>query len=175
MPVLKPGDLFPNTSSAPLSSLELKAKLKSRQATWEAAGATASSDVDKNMTICRTVNERAYAWALANADPMVRERFEARGEPFVMVDDQEAPIGITGPTWIKKELVYTRVGAQGSSHIEVQSWAFVVGTSPVKSKYIPSGMHYCKFLSPARAMEWIYTDGLRARGRVAVHSAVEDA
>ena len=23
------------------------------------------------------------------------------------------------------------------------------------------GNHYCKILSPARAMEWIYTDGLR--------------
>ena len=23
------------------------------------------------------------------------------------------------------------------------------------------GFHYCKLLSPARAMEWLYTDGLR--------------
>lgn len=23
------------------------------------------------------------------------------------------------------------------------------------------GVHYCKLLSPARAMEWIYVDGLR--------------
>lgn len=35
--------------------------------------------------------------------------------------------------------------------------------SPIKSKYIPDGMHYCKLLSPARAMEWIYTDGLRMK------------
>lgn len=25
----------------------------------------------------------------------------------------------------------------------------------------PVGYHYCKLLSPARAMEWIYVDGLR--------------
>jgi hypothetical protein len=24
-----------------------------------------------------------------------------------------------------------------------------------------AGYHYCKLLSPARAMEWIYVDGLR--------------
>ena len=27
------------------------------------------------------------------------------GEPFVMVDDKEAPIGLEGPTWIEKEMV----------------------------------------------------------------------
>lgn len=87
-------------------------------------------------------------------------RFQKSGEPFVMVDDVVAPIGWTGPTWIKKELNYTRT-AQGA--IEVQSWTFVVGESPIKSKLLPTGMHYCKLLSPARCMEWIYTDGLRTK------------
>jgi len=163
MPIVKAGPLFPNSSSAPLSAFEMKSKIKSRQATWEAINATAPSSVDKNMTICRGINQAAYDWALSHADADVRAAFDAEGEPFVMVDDQEAPIGITGPTWIKKELVYTRVSAGGKSHIEIQSWSFIVGVSPVKTKYIPDGMHYCKLLSPARAMEWIYTDGLRAR------------
>eukprot|EP00326_Haptolina_ericina_P037649 CAMPEP_0181249428 /NCGR_PEP_ID=MMETSP1096-20121128/45754_1 /TAXON_ID=156174 ORGANISM="Chrysochromulina ericina, Strain CCMP281" /NCGR_SAMPLE_ID=MMETSP1096 /ASSEMBLY_ACC=CAM_ASM_000453 /LENGTH=165 /DNA_ID=CAMNT_0023346775 /DNA_START=279 /DNA_END=776 /DNA_ORIENTATION=+ len=156
MPVLKAGDLFPNASSAPLSAYELKTKIKSRQA-------TANKSIDHNYTVCRAINQAAYDWALSRADPDVRSAFEAHGEPLVMVDDVEAPIGVTGPTWIKKELLYTRVGSAGASHIEVQSWAFVVAESPVKSKIIPDGMHYCKLLSPARAMEWIYTDSLRLR------------
>ena len=101
---------------------------------------------------------------------------------MVMVDDKPAPIGLTGPTWIKKELVYTRVtdalhpklgGGNATSRIEVQSWQFVVGAFPVKSKYIPAGMHYCKLLSPARAMEWIYLDGLRASLSLAATGRVQ--
>lgn len=167
MPVLGGGSLFPNATSAPLSALEMRAKIKSRQTVWEAAGLKPSSAIDKNATMCREINQAAWDWALAHAEPSVRATFEAHGEPFVMVDDKEAPIGITGPTWIKQELVYKRVGGGGAAgnktHVEVQSWSFVVGESPVKSKAVPDGMHYCKLLSPARAMEWIYTDGLRMR------------
>lgn len=92
-------------------------------------------------------------------------RFQQQGEPMVMVDDVEAPIGITGPTWIEKELVFTRVNGTGGmkSHITVQSWAFVVAnTNEGHLPWIaPVGMHYCKLLSPARAMEWIYHGGMR--------------
>jgi len=90
------------------------------------------------------------------------KRFDADGEPFVMVDDKEAPIGLKGPEWIEKTLVYNRVkSSSGRTQIEVQSWTFVVGDFPIHSKYLPTGMHYCKLLSPARAMEWLYTDSLR--------------
>lgn len=174
MPIYKAGDLFPNASAAPLSAFEMRTKLKSRQAVWESAGLGPqdSGKTDKNMTMCRAVNELAYVWALQHADASVRARFEAEGEPFVMVDDKPASIGITGPQWIKDELVYTRKsgtsssssGSAAGSHIEIQSWQFVVGnTNNGKLPWLfPVGMHYCKFLSPARAMEWIYTDGLRA-------------
>ena len=154
------GNLFPNTSSVPLSALELRTKMKSRKIIWEAAGlGKQSGDVDKkNMTLCKNANQMAWDWALENADAAVRQRFMKSGTPFVMVDDVEAPIGLSGPTWIKKELMFTRTA---NNTIEVQSWTFVVPESPIKSKYLPTGMHYCKLLSPARCMEWIYTDGLR--------------
>jgi hypothetical protein len=163
------GALFPNGTGAPLSALELRTKMKSRTTLYKAVGLKPPSNVDKNFTVCREANQEAWDWALSNAEASVKQRFEANGEPFVMVDDKEAPIGLTGPTWIKKTLEYTRVKSSGSSnsnsstHIEVQSWTFVVGDFPIHSKYLPTGMHYCKLLSPARAMEWIYTDSLRAK------------
>ena len=155
------GTLFPNGTGAPLSAYELRTKMKSRTTLYKAVGLKPSSTVDKNLTICRKANEEAWQWATQNADPSVMKRFSADGEPFVMVDDKEAPIGLHGPEWIEKALVYNRVkGSSGKSHIEVQSWTFVVGDFPIHSKYLPTGMHYCKLLSPARAMEWIYTDSL---------------
>jgi hypothetical protein len=160
-PLLKAGDLFPNASSAPVSAYELKTKMKSREAVWEAAGfgKQDTDKTDKNMSMCRAINQQAWDWALGHADSAVRADFEKNGEPFVMVDDKAAPIGVTGPQWIKDELVYTR----SSGTVEVQSWQFVVGNTNQGDVpwFFPVGMHYCKLLSPARAMEWIYTDGLR--------------
>jgi len=158
MPFLKAGGLFPDPSAAPLSALEMRAKIKSRQTLWEAAGLTPPAGIDKNVTVCRATNQAAYDWALAHADPAVRTAFLAHGTPMVMVDDVAAPIGLEGPTWIKKELVFRRVAdaASNTSRIEVQSWSFVV--APSKIPLVPDGMHYCKLLSPARAMEWIYAD-----------------
>jgi len=165
MPVYKAGDLFPNASSQPLSAIELRSKLKSRTAVWEAAGLDAPSSVDSNLTFCKDINQLAYDWALQHAESSVRAQFEAHGEPFVIVDDKVATIGITGPEWIKDELVFERVKTETGSHIEVQSWQFVVGNTNGGHVpwFYPVGMHYCKLLSPARAMEWIYTDGLRSR------------
>lgn len=168
MPVLKAGPLFPFNNT--LSAYELKTKVKSRQAIWAQAGlGPGSPALDKNASLCKDVNQLAYDWALDNADPTVRDRFLQVGEPFVMVDDVEAPIGPAGPTWIERELVYTRVpdaARNGNgSHITIQSWSFVVANTNEGHLpwYAPVGMHYCKFLSPARAMEWIYLEGLRSR------------
>eukprot|EP00933_Yihiella_yeosuensis_P057077 TRINITY_DN5661_c2_g1_i1.p1 TRINITY_DN5661_c2_g1~~TRINITY_DN5661_c2_g1_i1.p1 ORF type:complete len:502 (-),score=116.25 TRINITY_DN5661_c2_g1_i1:221-1726(-) len=168
MPVVKPGSLWPSSnSSVPLSALELRSKLKSREATYSAAGLASAADLDKDMKLCANINAKALEWALNHAEPDVKEHFTSKGEPLVIVDDKKATIGATGPEWIKDELVFNRVPDTKSptgSRVEVQSWMFVVGNANNGKVpwFVPVGMHYCKLLSPARVMEWIYTDGLRS-------------
>ena len=107
--VVKSGDLFPANVTT-LSAFELKTKVKSRQAVWQKAGLGSGSDaLDKVPNLCKDVNQKAYEWALANADTATVARFLEGGEPLVMVDYIAAPIGITGPTWIKNEMVYNRI------------------------------------------------------------------
>jgi hypothetical protein len=168
MPVLKAGNLWPNSSaSQPLSAYEFRTKLKSREAIFHKANVPgAGPDLDNSSKVCASINKAAYEWALEHAEASVLQRFKSKGEPFAMVDDVEATIGATGPEWIEDELVYKRVSDSASptgTHIEIQSWKFVVGNTNGGSVpwFFPVGMHYCKLLSPARAMEWIYTDSMR--------------
>ena len=64
------------------------------------------------------------------------------------------PLIPAGPFWIWAYMDYTPVGAQ----VNVTSYFafFSLAANPYGA-----GNHYCHLLSPARAMEWLYTDALR--------------
>jgi len=168
MPIYKAGDIWDAMNAKPLSAFEFRTKMKSREAVWYQAKVPGSSpDLDKSMKMCAAINNASVLWALEHAEASVLSRYKSKGEPIVIADDKEATIGVTGPEWIKDELVFTRE-TDGTSptgkHLSVQSWTFVVGNTNHGSVpwFFPVGMHYCKLLSPARAMEWIYTDSMRA-------------
>jgi predicted glycosyl hydrolase (DUF1957 family) len=69
-----------------------------------------------------------------------------------------------GPIWINSQLrlieKYNFSTKQWALH--VQSCTMV---TDVTAHVYPdsSGYHYCHLLSPARALEWIYVDGLRRK------------
>jgi hypothetical protein len=165
---METADEFDGTR-APISALEFRTKLKSRQATWEAVGLPDPdlSTSDGSLAICRTINELSISLAIKSAPASILQRYTQYGEPLVPVDDVKSGIGPEGPKWIQDELKYTRVTRpDGTSVMSVQSWTFDTpnvnhGDVPY---YVTAGYHYCKILSPARSMEWLMVDSLRLRG-----------
>merc|ERR1711871_524643 len=144
------------------SASELRVKLKSRQSLLLAAGVPADqvhfNETDTLGWNCASINNASYQWALAHAGDKARARFESIGEPMVMGKD----IFLTnaGPAWIWNPMKYNE--AKDRSQMVVRApCSHTPIDYPIKSA---AGYHYCKVLSPARAMEWIYIDGLRAKG-----------
>ena len=169
------GLLQEDTGFVPISAVEMRVKLKSREAMWQAAGITNVdyNKTDLNITRCMAINKAVWDWAVETAGNKTMARFKRLGQPYLMGDDVDSPIGITGPTWIKKPLQYTAESdAANRSIVRVQSPYFAIkNQNDGNVSYLrPVGYHYCKLLSPARAMEWIYVDGLRFYDSLANHS-----
>ena len=146
------------------SASELRVKLKSRQSLLLAAGVNPSliqfNATDTAGYNCAKINQASYDWALKNAGTKAKARYTKIGEPLVMGKD--IFLSNAGPAWIWNPMEYKET---------------TQGTTKVTNVYAPSshtpvdyplkaaaGFHYCKVLSPARAMEWIYIDGLRNKG-----------
>merc|ERR1712136_71404 len=105
--------------------------------------------------IATKIASRQNAWNATGAvDPAALARFQAKGRPLVMVADK-APLISGGPWWIWTYMGWNDKGVEG---VEVQSIYIFVSLSGLA---YGAGNHYCNLLSPARALEWIYTDSLR--------------
>ena len=141
------------------SANEIRAKLKSRQSVMIAAG---YGNVDFNKSDagsrCKTINQQAYDWALKNSDPVTLSRFKEHGVAMVMGEDKGCLKN--GGLWIYLPMDYT-VGTNSTGGEIVTIQSIQMKTAVTYSIGIFAGMHYCKLLSPSRAMEWLYMDGLR--------------
>jgi len=154
-----------DTGFLPVSARELKMKLKSRQALWQAAGVLgpdAPLDATDALDRCREINQKAIDWALARASESARRRLNATGKTIATGAD--AGTCAAGPCWIWDPLRW----AEDATGVVIRSVTFATENKndlgPCgEDKLIPcaAGMHYCKGVSPARVLEWIYTDSLR--------------
>ena len=148
-----------DTGFYPNSASEIRAKLKARQAVMEASG---MSNVDFNVSdgssLCSLINEASFDWAYLQTASKTWARFEKFGERLIMGTDK-GPYN-AGPLWIWNPLHYEK-------STDASDRAIVLVQSPMMRTptdyFLPvaAGFHYCKLLSPGRAIEWIYVDGLR--------------
>jgi hypothetical protein len=167
-----------DTGLYPTCATELRAKMKSRQAVRQSAG-LAATDFDgldrHNTSSCRAINEAAWAWALQKASPAARARFARVGQPLTFGADVWSGIGITGPKWIHDALSFTPSADKRSVSVAAPYFATENANLGDKPYTDTVGYHYCKLLSPARAMEWLYVDGLLEFGGLMPSVAIQAA
>jgi len=86
-----------------------------------------------------------------------------------MIGKDIRPLLPIGPVFIKDTLHLDNQRVDGATVLVVRSPALVTGVDSWITHLYPdsSGYHYCKLLSPARALEWVQTDGLRLHGGIA--------
>ena len=148
-----------DTGSTPISAEEIRCKMSSRQAIMEAIGVkNISFNETDGSSICKVINQQSYLFAMNAASNKTVERFKNLGQNLTFGEDL-GPYN-AGPLWIWDPLKYKTVtDSKGRQVVEIRSPMMRTPTDyPVE---LAAGFHYCKLLSPARALEWIYVDGLR--------------
>jgi len=130
----------------PFTTGELLAKFISRQ---NAAKTLMGRSEPRDGDLCADLNSQAYEYALRNAGAKTRQRFEAHGQPLEFVPTKYE---FAGPLWVYSKMSWTQ--RSGTMYVQSRGLLTDLGDNEI------DGNHYCKLLSPARAMEWIYVEGL---------------
>eukprot|EP00930_Biecheleria_cincta_P033127 TRINITY_DN22940_c0_g1_i1.p1 TRINITY_DN22940_c0_g1~~TRINITY_DN22940_c0_g1_i1.p1 ORF type:complete len:553 (-),score=121.13 TRINITY_DN22940_c0_g1_i1:64-1722(-) len=160
-----------DTGFVSTSAVELGTKLASRQCTLiQGVGDLNTSFSVDDPQFCAITNKKAYEWAQAHAGKETLKRFQEHGQKYVFGDDIPKA---GGPLFLYDRLHFTEKDQDGQKVIEVAApmqkteidyWTKHFGPIPRPSSVPDPGcFHYCKLLSPARAMEWIYVDSLRSK------------
>ena len=155
-----------------VAATEIRMKLKSHQAALAVSSDSNAHTLDWHVTdsasSCQRINQAIYAETLKLVEPRRLEFFTKYGLPIVFDEDFVGAVP-AGPLWIYNPLktqVKVSSGPTGSPSykaLHVTSNGFVTSLDTVFGKissYVP-GFHYCKLISPAFVMEWIYTDSVR--------------
>ena len=103
------------------------------------------------------MNSEVFDWAYANASQKAQSLYDTLGEKLVQQTDKEQP---NADLWIIQELQWNETADR--SEMDNVSVALIYP----EYELVPAckSMHYCKMLSPFRALEWIYVDSQYARG-----------
>lgn len=156
---------FKDTGFNPISAQELRVRMKSRQSIWQAAGLKSTSfSVDEGNERCKEINQAAVEWAYNQLPPVPKQRFDTYGQKMLVGEDLKT---CGAPTcWLLDPLRFNTDNEANTVLIQ-SPWFATKNVNLVKpcgdGKLVPcsAGLHYCKLLSPARAVEWMYVDGLK--------------
>jgi hypothetical protein len=99
-------------------------------------------------------------WALAHASPNAVSKYHTLGTQMLFAQDKDS---LNGGSWIIDPLHYEE--DKKANTITLTSKVVVTNHSELVPIF--KDMHYCKLLSPFRAMEWIYIDSLYAKDSLA--------
>ena len=121
----------------------------------------AGYDIDDGL-FCKEINQLAYDETLERIKHLKSyERFTTNGVPYEMTDDK---IVIAGPSWSDFNNKFTEVVENGKvTKIEIESRSLKTSADTPNPPAVPDPRcyHYCHLVSPARIIEYIYTDSLR--------------
>lgn len=154
-----------DTGSTHVAATEIRMKLKSRQSIIQATTNVNASQLNyletDPPTICKSINEKIYEIALSMAEPRRVDFYKRYGTPMVFDEDFVGAVP-AGPLWIWNPLHLEAKGQGASRKMHVVSPGFVAKVDSIFSKFsaLVTGFHYCKLISPALVMEWIYSDSL---------------
>jgi hypothetical protein len=100
---------------------------------------------------CSDVNKQNTALALSMATAGTRARYLAKGRQFCFLADTVTSVG---PTWLAESLSLKT----NSACMNIQSPRLETSINYV----VYPGVTFCKLITPARALDWMMTDSLKA-------------
>ena len=154
--IYEKADFFVDAGFFSNTAIELRSKLNSPQAILNAIGV--SIPFESNQNTCSEINQMTIQYALENAPDIVKKRYMDQGIKL------QAGVDIShnnGPTWIWSHLDFTKEG-----DCDLDEPCRIIDSHTMNTPLdhpVPfaGGKLYCKLLSPAKVLDWMYTDSLR--------------
>ena len=145
-----------DTGIHPQAASEMKTKMSSRQKVQVHAG-NVDADFHESDEIgnrCADINNASIEWAYSQLSSNAKANYDKYGQKLVTGDDM-GPYN-EGPLWIWTLMDYTE--SDDKTQMIVSSPMMRTPTTYLVKA--AAGFHYCKVLSPFKALEWMYDDGL---------------
>ena len=129
-----------------IAAQELSCKMVSRQKIEQALGKQESGE----RITCKDINSSTFNYALSKVAPQTLQRYYQRGKLLSFLDDKRT---FAGP-----QFVFASNVTYEENDLALQISSPTLYTK-MNSIFYP-GNHYCKIMTPARAIEWISSDSL---------------